>query len=146
MAKNFTEQELITAAAYSRGVMASAASALNCDWTTAKKYIFANDAAREEFERQEARLVHDTAGKMFDAVDGGERWAIERILDTRGRRDGLALVNRTEISGPEGAPIASQSRVIEIDPAMLEAAVKDAAKLIAERQLALSEKNETKAD
>ncbi len=51
--------------------------------------------------------------RYVEAIENGERWALERVLDTVARQDGFATINRTEISGPDGGPIEGRQAAIQ---------------------------------
>ncbi len=105
MAKNYSMEKVLDAVEISHGVTANVAAELGCTWETAVKYIGKWKATRELHEVQKCKLAEICISKYIEAIERGERWAIERALDTVGRRDGLSLVNRTEISGPDGGPL-----------------------------------------
>jgi hypothetical protein len=97
MAKNYTKQQVLDAIKNSAGVMEYVAIKLNCTWRTARKYVDKWVDTTEAFQHEECRL-HALAYKGFHkAIADGERWAIERILDTAARRNGHGLVDHKSV-------------------------------------------------
>ena len=106
MAKNYTIKQVLEAVNNSAGVMEYVAQKLNCSWDTAKKYVHKWDETSEAFNVAECKL-HTLAYKSFHtAIKGGERWAVERVLDTSARRNGHGLVDHKQVDvKSDGEPI-----------------------------------------
>jgi hypothetical protein len=93
MAKNYKKEQVLEAVNNSAGVMEYVAQKLNCTWETARKYVNKWEETKEAFAVSECKL-HTLAYKSFHkAVANGERWAVERMLDTSARRNGHGLVD-----------------------------------------------------
>ncbi len=115
-AKNYSKNQVLNAVAKSAGIMSVVADKLDCDWVTAAKYVAKWTETQKAHDAQKAKLARKAFSRYIEAIDAGERWALERVLDTVARQDGFAIVNRTEISGPDGGPI--DRIVVEyVDPA-----------------------------
>ncbi len=116
MAKNYSKEQVLAAIKGSDGIMSVVAAKLGATWPTAAKYVAKWTETQEAHDAQKAKLSRKVFTKYLDAIHSGERWALERVLDTVARQDGFAIVNRTEISGPDGGPI--DRIVVEyVDPA-----------------------------
>ena len=99
MAKNYKQKEVLSAVEKSEGIMEYVAAELSCSWDTARKYVDQWESTREAFLVATAEL-HALAYRSFHkAVAAGERWAVERVLDTSARRNGHGIVtrNRSEV-------------------------------------------------
>ena len=97
MAKNYTKKDVLEAIDNSAGVMEYVAVRLGCTWRTARKYVDKWEETEEAFEASECRL-HALAYKSFHtAIKSGERWAVERILDTSARRNGHGMVDHKQV-------------------------------------------------
>ena len=97
MAKNYKENQVLEAVKKSAGVMEYVAVKLNCDWHTAKKYVNKWETTKEAFANSECKL-HMVAYQSFHkALANGERWAVERMLDTSARRNGHGLVDHKQV-------------------------------------------------
>ena len=97
MAKNYTKEQVMGAVLSSAGVMEYVAVKLECCWETARKYVNKWEETKEAFNIGECKL-HTVAYKSFHkALAGGERWAVERMLDTSARRNGHGMVDHKEV-------------------------------------------------
>jgi len=97
MAKNYKENQVLEAVKKSAGVMEYVAVKLNCDWHTAKRYVNKWETTKEAFANSECKL-HMVAYQSFHkALANGERWAVERMLDTSARRNGHGLVDHKRV-------------------------------------------------
>lgn len=113
MAKNYPKEKVLEAISNSAGVMEYVALKLGCTWETARNYVNKWPDTKEAFEASECKL-HALAYKSFHkAIGNGERWAVERILDTSARRNGHNLVIRQEIDHTtQGEKITRIERVV----------------------------------
>jgi len=103
MAKNYTKETVLEAVNNSAGVMEYVAQRLGCTWRIARKYVDKWDETKEAFEVSECKL-HTLAYRSFHkAIKNGERWAVERMLDTSARRNGHGMVDhkKVEVSNPD---------------------------------------------
>ena len=115
MAKNYKKEEVLTAVNNSAGVMEYVAVKLNCNWHTAKKYVEKWDETKEAFENSECKL-HSLAYQSFHkAIQNGERWAVERMLDTSARRNGHGLVDHKQIDHTTGGEKITRIERVIID-------------------------------
>jgi hypothetical protein len=101
MSKNYTMEQVLDAVSNSAGVMEYVAVKLNCDWKTARSYVQKWEETQDAFANSECKL-HTLAYKSFHkAIADGERWAVERILDTSARRNGHGIVEHImEVTPP----------------------------------------------
>ena len=97
MAKNYPKETVLAAILNSAGVMEYVAQKLGCTWETARKYVHKWDETSEAFSVAECKL-HTLAYQSFHkAIKSGERWAVERVLDTSARRNGHGLVEHKQV-------------------------------------------------
>lgn len=93
MAKNYTKEQVLDAVNNSAGVMEYVAVKLGCTWATARTYVEKWPETKNAFDASECKL-HALAYKSFHkAIAEGERWAVERILDTSARRNGHGIID-----------------------------------------------------
>ena len=97
MTKAYKKSQVLDAVNNSAGVMEYVAQRLNCSWETARKYVHKWEETSEAFAVSECKL-HTLAYKSFHkAIGNGERWAVERMLDTSARRNGHGLVDHKKV-------------------------------------------------
>lgn len=97
MAKNYTQETVMEAIAGCNGVMEYVALRLKCTWDTARRYVNKWPETKEAFDASECNL-HCLAYKSFHkAIANGERWAVERVLDTSARRNGHGIVDHKHV-------------------------------------------------
>lgn len=97
MAKNFTKETVLQAIEGSNGVMEYVALRLSCTWHCAREYVNKWEETKEAFEQAGCKL-HMLAYKSFqEALANGEKWAIERVLDTSARRNGHGIVEHKQV-------------------------------------------------
>lgn len=114
MAKNYKKQQVLDAVNNSAGVMEYVAQKLGCTWATARRYVDKWDETREAFDISECKL-HTLAYKSFHkAIGSGERWAVERILDTSARRNGHGTVDHKLVDHKSSDGTMSPPTTIEI--------------------------------
>jgi len=95
--KNYTQEQVLQAIYKADGVMEYVAKELGCTWITAKSYVDKWDETRDAFDTTECALHARAYRKFHEAIESGERWAIERILDTSARRNGHGLVEHKQV-------------------------------------------------
>lgn len=95
--KNYSQEQVLSAITKSNGIISNVAATLRCSWHTARDYIDKWPDTRQAYERENSQFVATAIRSFFKAVEAGERWAVERVLDTMGRRDGLGLVHRAAV-------------------------------------------------
>jgi predicted hydrolase (HD superfamily) len=112
MAKNYKRDQVLEAVQNSAGVMEYVAHRLGCSWDTARTYVNKWAETREAFAVSECKL-HTLAYKSFHkAIANGERWAVERILDTTARRNGHNIITRHEIDHTSAGEKLEPTRII----------------------------------
>ncbi len=114
--KKYTKAQVMEAVRKSAGVMSTVAATMKCDWNTARKYVERDPEAVREFDVQKSRMVSMATGAMLRAVQTGERWAVERVMDTRGRGDGLGLTSHQQIDHTTGGDKIDRVQVEFIKP------------------------------
>ena len=97
MAKNYPKETVMEAIKGCAGVMEYVAVKLNCDWVTARTYVNKWPETKDAFANAECKLHVHAYQSFHKAIAKGERWAVERILDTSARRNGHGLVNVQQI-------------------------------------------------
>lgn len=97
MAKNYKKSTVLEAVKRSEGVMEYVAKTLGCTWETARRYVNKWEETKDAFSLAECEL-HTVAYQSFHkALADGEKWAIERMLDTSARRNGHGLVEHKKV-------------------------------------------------
>ncbi len=114
--KRYTKTEIMNAVQNSNGCVSTVAVQLGCAWATARTYIDKFPAAVEALEVQQSRLVAEAVNQLHKAIDAGERWAIERVLDTIGRRAGFGLVAHSRIDQTTNGEPVNRLLVEYIEP------------------------------
>ncbi len=116
MAKGYSKETVMEAVKRSSGVMSAVARALNCKWETARKYVNEWPETVKAFEVESCGLIDTAVTSMRKAVESGERWAVERVLDTRGRKDGLGIISHSAIDHTTGGDKIDRVDVRFIQP------------------------------
>ena len=97
MSKHYTPEQVLQAVNNSAGVMEYVAVKLGCSWKTAQTYVQKWPETKDAFDNSECKL-HALAYQSFHkAINNGERWAVERMLDTSARRNGHGLVDHKRV-------------------------------------------------
>ena len=121
VAKNYTDEQLLAAIAQSGGVMDYICSRLGTTYKTGMKYIEASPAAQEALEIERCKFNAQAYSKFNEAIKSGERWAVERVLDTTGRRNGHGLVQHQQIDHTSTDGSMSPTRIEIVAPAFANA-------------------------
>jgi len=88
MAYDFTKDTIVQAIKDSYGITSRVAKRLGVDWHTADKYIKKYKDAQQA-QSDEQNFVADLAeGKLFEAINRGEAWAIKFFLSMKGQSRG----------------------------------------------------------
>jgi len=98
MAKNFKESQILEAVKKSGGVMSYVAASLECNWETAKNHVAKHPKCAEAFDVAGSKLNVKAYQSFHKAIEDGQKWAVERVLDTSARKDGHGLVNRVDVT------------------------------------------------
>jgi hypothetical protein len=117
MARNFTESELLEAVKSSGGVVDYIAGRLGCSWDTARKYIAQFPTVQDAIEIERCKFHAVAYSKFNEAIKSGERWALERVLDTSARRNGHGLVQHQQVDHTTNGKDITQPRIIIGAPA-----------------------------
>jgi hypothetical protein len=116
MAKNYTAEQMVEAIRGSGGVVDFVAARLGCGWECARKYIDMHPEAQEAIEQERCKFHSQAYSKFHEAIKKGERWAIERILDTSGRRNGHGLIDHKQIDHTTNGESVKAIEVRFVDP------------------------------
>ena len=101
MAKNYTEEQVLEAVKKSNGVVEYVAINLGCAWLTARTYIDKFESCKDAMAVLDCKLNALAYKSFMKAIDEGQRWAVERILDTSARRNGHGIVEHVlEVEAP----------------------------------------------
>ena len=95
--KAYTQQQVAKAVSNSNGVMSTVAAHLGCSWRCARDYVEKWPEVKAAFDAEGAKLNNTAYQSFHRAIANGERWAVERILDTSARRDGHGMVSHASI-------------------------------------------------
>lgn len=91
MARNplgFTCAQVIEAVHGSLGLTSNVARKLGCDWITADKYIKKYPKAIEALKAERETVTDVAEGKLFQALNKGERWAVKFYLAMQAQQRG----------------------------------------------------------
>ncbi len=102
--QKFTPDEVIAALAEAKGMVYVAADILHCVPQTVYNYIKRYRSVARELERQDGLMGDRAELKLFTAIARNEPWAIKFYLRTKHKARGY--VERSELSGPDGGPVA----------------------------------------
>ena len=97
MAHNFEKEQVLAAIASSAGVMSYVAVKLGCGWECAREYVNKWDETKAAFSQATCKLDAVAYKSFIKAIESGERWAVERVLDTSARRDGHGSVQHAHL-------------------------------------------------
>ena len=116
MTKAYKKETVLEAVNNSAGVMEYVAQKLGCTWRTARTYVDKWEETKEAFSVSECKL-HTLAYKSFHkAIGNGERWAVERILDTSARRNGHGMVDHKQVDVTSGGDELTGLSINFVDP------------------------------
>lgn len=83
--------ETIKAIIKARGIKSEAARLLGVDWRTVDSMIRDHPTVAAAYKDATRHVVDAAQSGLLSALDAGERWAIERILDTYAESEDFAL-------------------------------------------------------
>jgi len=95
--QRFSQGQVITALTEARGLVSHAAARLGCDADTVANYARRYPAVRAARDAARAHELDRAEGRLFDAVDAGEPWAVTFVLTRLGRGRGYG--DRLEVAG-----------------------------------------------
>jgi len=102
--EKYTPDEVIDAIRKATGMVYVAADRLGCCPQTIYNYAKRYRKVAQELDRQSGLMGDRTELKLFKAIADGEPWAITFYLRTKHKARGY--VERSELSGPDGGPVA----------------------------------------
>lgn len=124
----FSEASVKEAVTGSLGDVSVVATRLKCSWIKARQSIDEHPAAKAIFDQENEKLCAMAVSSLAKAVSQGERWAIERILETRARKSGFGVVQHIQTDVTSGGQvIKSEQQVIKIVDLTRKPATPDAA-------------------
>ena len=101
---------IIQALKETRGMVSLAAERVGCAPKTIYARIKDVAAVREVLDTERSKMVDIAEMKLYSAIMAGESWAIALVLKTIGKNRGY--VERQELTGADGGPVQTESRVI----------------------------------
>lgn len=108
----YTAEQVIEALKAHQGLIYLAADQLDCTGQTiynyAKRYASVREAIKEQKEKRKDRVEL----QLWKQINDGNIAAIIFYLKTQAKDRGY--IERQEVSGPDGAPVATETRVVEI--------------------------------
>ena len=119
MAKNYTTERVLSAIGKSSGVMEYVAKHLGCTWETARNYVNKWPETKEAFALAECDLHAEAYTAFHRAIRDGERWAIERMLDTSARRNGHGIVEHKQLDLQSSDGSMTPTRIEIVAPDMI---------------------------
>lgn len=108
MARRFTDKKIIDALTEAHGLVSIAAKSLDCHPDLIYKRMRDSSDIRHALEVARDSMTDTAESSLFNAVKGGESWAVCFYLKTQGKSRGY--VERQEMTGAGGTPIA-----VEVD-------------------------------
>lgn len=84
----FTAEQVATALVETRGLISYAARRLGCEEQTIRNYVKRYTSVREALDAARGQVVDLGELRLYQAVDGGESWAVLFLLRTLGRERG----------------------------------------------------------
>jgi hypothetical protein len=112
--KVWPDQELEAAVTGCMGSFSVVAYRLGCCWDLARDRVNENPKIKKLFEAEEQKLCALAVSGLIKAANNGERWAIERLLETKAAGNGFKIVQhvKTDVTS-NGQTISQPPPVIE---------------------------------
>lgn len=98
--ERYTTDEVCDALMKAKGLVSVAARQLGCDAKTVRRYIERHPTVAQAKVEARESILDMAEGRLFQAIDKGEPWAISSILRTLGKERGY--VERSELTGKDG--------------------------------------------
>jgi hypothetical protein len=83
--------------------MSTIARKLNCDWSTAQKYIKLDEVARQALSDEEETVLDMCESTLLQSIKEKDVQSAKWYLSTKGKKRGYS--ERHEVTGAEGKPI-----------------------------------------
>lgn len=99
--RNFDKQTVLNAIKDSYGITSRVAKKLNCDWGTADRYIKKYKDALEAVNNEQNFVLDLAEGKLFEAINRGEQWAIKFFLTMKGQSRGYIATPTIKLDNGE---------------------------------------------
>lgn len=106
----FTDPMILQALKDSQGFKALAAKALGCSLSTVEKAAMRNPEIAAEVRLQKESMLDLAEGKLYEAINKGEAWAICFFLKTQGKARKYS--ERLEVTGKDGEAISKPQTVV----------------------------------
>jgi hypothetical protein len=106
-----TNAQIITAIRDSRGLIAVAARKLGVSRRTIYNRMEKSEEIREALDEARDFVLDVGQAKLYQAVEAGESWAVQYLLNTLGKERGFTT--RAEVTGKGGGPIQVQDMTDE---------------------------------
>ena len=103
MSERYPAERVATALTDCKGMVTLAAKRLGCSPTTVRRYVKGHASCRQAIEDAREQMGDVTELKLYEAIQGGEGWAIAFYLRTQGKTRGY--VERQEVTGANGGPV-----------------------------------------
>jgi hypothetical protein len=101
----YTVDQVVQAIRESNGLLASAAVRLKCRYQTVWSYAQRYPEVQKAIEEQKETVLDLAEGKLYQAIQKGEAWAICFYLKTQGRKRGFLERHDIELTGKDKGPI-----------------------------------------
>ena len=102
----YTTEQVIDALRKTRGLISLAATALGCEPQTVRSYVKRYPTVATALREERERMTDIAEASLYQQIKDGQGWAVCFYLKTIGKERGY--VERQEVSGPNGDPIAVQ--------------------------------------
>lgn len=104
--RKFSEKQVADALKANMGLVMRAARQLGCERNTIYRYIEEYPSCKEAKENGHEMLLDDAEIGLHKSIREQEGWAICFTLKTLGKERGFVEKQITEVSGPNGEPLA----------------------------------------
>ena len=103
MSERYPAERVAAALTETKGMVTLAAKRLGCSPTTVRRYVKGHASCRQALDDAREAMGDTAELALYNAIIGGEGWAIAFYLRTQGRNRGY--VERQEVTGKDGGPV-----------------------------------------
>ena len=97
--RGFKQAQVLTAIKGSAGIMSTIARRLDCDWTTAKKYVNKWDKTRQAFADEDEAIIDLAESILYKSIRAGDTRDAKWLLSKRRK---AKYSERQEVTGADG--------------------------------------------
>jgi len=97
--RGFKQAQVLTAIKGSAGIMSTIARRLDCDWTTAKRYVNKWEKTRQAFADEDEAIIDMAEGVLYKSIKEGNTQDAKWLLSKRRK---AKYSERQEVTGADG--------------------------------------------